>query len=402
MSNVINIRRDVSDKFYRYKMPKLQAKVEGKGNGIKTVIPNMSEIARALSRPPMYPTKFFGCELGAQVQHDAANDRHIVNGAHDSEKLQGLLDVFIDKFVLCPSCKNPETDLQISKDKIIFRDCKACGAHLTVDMHHRLSSYILNNPPPKKAKTKNTPPKLGNTGEPIPTPPETNSNNSGEDDNDDELTRQIEQDAALIRKAPEDEDDDDWAVDTSAEAAEKRMKELSVTGAVSKLLEREDDEEEEDPLSVFLTENPNASDSEITAKVKELGMKDHRVCAALAHKLFNQSVLSENQIPKRAKLLCQFSKSEKAQKGVIGGIERLAGISHPELIPKVAIIFKALYDADVVEEETFLSWGEKASKKYVDKKINKELRNKAEPFLSWLREAEEEDDDDEDEDEDDE
>ena len=33
-------------------MPRLQAKVEGKGNGVKTVIPNMVEIARALGRPP--------------------------------------------------------------------------------------------------------------------------------------------------------------------------------------------------------------------------------------------------------------------------------------------------------------------------------------------------------------
>lgn len=33
-------------------MPRLVAKVEGKGNGIKTVIANMTEIAKALNRPP--------------------------------------------------------------------------------------------------------------------------------------------------------------------------------------------------------------------------------------------------------------------------------------------------------------------------------------------------------------
>ena len=49
---MLNVNRSVQDAFYRYKMPRLQAKVEGKGNGVKTVIPNMVDIARALGRPP--------------------------------------------------------------------------------------------------------------------------------------------------------------------------------------------------------------------------------------------------------------------------------------------------------------------------------------------------------------
>lgn len=57
------------------------------------------------------PTKYFGCELGAQTQFDGKNDRYIVNGSHDAEKLQNLLDGFIKKFVLCPECSNPETNL---------------------------------------------------------------------------------------------------------------------------------------------------------------------------------------------------------------------------------------------------------------------------------------------------
>lgn len=66
----VNVNRNVTDLFYRYKMPRISAKVEGKGNGIKTVIVNMAEVAKAIGRPATYPTKYFGCELGAQTQFD--------------------------------------------------------------------------------------------------------------------------------------------------------------------------------------------------------------------------------------------------------------------------------------------------------------------------------------------
>lgn len=66
----LNVNRNVADVFYRYKMPRISAKVEGKGNGIKTVIVNMIDVARAIGRPATYPTKYFGCELGAQTQFD--------------------------------------------------------------------------------------------------------------------------------------------------------------------------------------------------------------------------------------------------------------------------------------------------------------------------------------------
>lgn len=53
--------------------------------------------------------KYFGCELGAQTQMDPKMARYIVNGAHESIKLQELLDGFIKNFVLCEQCDNPET-----------------------------------------------------------------------------------------------------------------------------------------------------------------------------------------------------------------------------------------------------------------------------------------------------
>jgi translation initiation factor 5 len=142
----ININRNVDDAFYRYKMPRLVAKVEGKGNGIKTVIANMVDIAKALNRPPTYPTKYFGCELGAQTQFDNKNDRYIVNGDHDAAKLQDLLDGFIRRFVLCQECDNPETNLAIKGTRISLT-CKACGFVTNVDPRQKLTTFVIKNPP---------------------------------------------------------------------------------------------------------------------------------------------------------------------------------------------------------------------------------------------------------------
>jgi len=144
----LNVNRNVQDAFYRYKMPRLQAKVEGKGNGIKTVVVNMVDIARALARPPTYVTKYFGCELGAQTQFDIKAERYIVNGCHDAGKMQDMLDGFIKKFVLCEKCENPETVLKVKKN-MIGASCKACGHIFTLDMRHKLTTFIVKNPPEK-------------------------------------------------------------------------------------------------------------------------------------------------------------------------------------------------------------------------------------------------------------
>ena len=71
-------------------------------------------MAKALSRPPTYVTKYFGCELGAQTQFDIKAERYIVNGCHDGNKLQDMLDGFIKKFVLCEKCENPETVIKVA------------------------------------------------------------------------------------------------------------------------------------------------------------------------------------------------------------------------------------------------------------------------------------------------
>jgi len=145
MSN-INIGRDNSDLSFRYKMPRLVTKVEGRGNGIKTVLVNVVDIAKALHVLPHYPTKYFGIELGAQSKFDKARDCGVVNGSHNAGDLAKLLDKFIATFVLCPTCKLPEIKMDVQKSKIKI-DCAACGHNSILKTAHKLAIFILKNPP---------------------------------------------------------------------------------------------------------------------------------------------------------------------------------------------------------------------------------------------------------------
>ena len=97
---MLNIGGDQSDRSYRYKMPPLVTKIEGRGNGIKTVIVNMADVAKALHTDPAYTTKFFGIELGAQTKWTEEKERAVVNGPHQTKDMQVILTRFIAKFIL--------------------------------------------------------------------------------------------------------------------------------------------------------------------------------------------------------------------------------------------------------------------------------------------------------------
>ncbi|KAG0360757.1 hypothetical protein BG005_009985 [Podila minutissima] len=393
----LNIGGQSDDAFYRYKMPKLVSKIEGKGNGIKTVIPNMSDIARALCRPSTYPTKYFGCELGAQVKCDEKTDRYIVNGAHDAAKLQQLLNGFIQKFVLCPSCGNPETDIIVDKSSTIQMYCNACGRRNKGENIHKLATYIVKNPPVNSAYGKKG---KGEKGDKADKKSKKNGASTPveeeEEDKDDDFTKKIKEEAAAIPDADNYQSalGDDWSVDTSAEGAAARMRELE--GSVKTQMTLDDDEDEngdgENPyelFGIFLEENPKATDAEILAEAEELGITTKsRAVTVLIQCIFTDDMARE--IKTRTPLLRKFVINEKNQKALLGGMERVL-ITSKTLMMKAPLILKAFYDNDILEEDVILRWGEKPSKKYVSRDEAKDVRTRVEPFLRWLAEAEEDD-----------
>jgi len=381
----LNVNRNVQDAFYRYKMPRLVAKVEGKGNGIKTVIVNMVDIARALSRPPTYVTKYFGCELGAQTQFDIKAERYIVNGCHDGSKLQDMLDGFIKKFVLCEKCDNPETVLKVKKN-MIGASCKACGHIFTLDMRHKLTTFIIKNPPEKT---------LDDQGESLTKKKDRkkekeekedkNGKKEGSDENDDDWGN---------------DDDGDWAEDVSEEAVRKRMEALS-GGLGGLVIDNDMEKPEGERINIFhkyvvLKKNAGpinpAAAKEILAEAERLEVKN-KAPLVLCELFLNENIMKEKQIKKYRNVFLRFTnENQKAQKYLIGGIEKTIDSHQAALMPKVPHIFKEFFEEDMLEEEVLLEWAKKVSKKNVSKDVAQKIHDKAAPFIQWLKEAEEESD----------
>jgi translation initiation factor 5 len=373
----LNVNRSVIDPFYRYKMPRLQAKVEGKGNGIKTVIANMTDIAKALGRPPTYPTKFFGCELGAQTNVDNKNERYIVNGEHDATKLQDLLDVFIKKFVLCPACDNPETVLTV-KRQVINSKCKACGHAYIIDPKHKLSTFIIKNPPPSEGEEGE---KKQNGGSPV------------EDKNGFDFSKENHDNSDDL-----DDDDGDWAVPEEGEVLTPHIGKL----VIDKDLDKSTDERL-DMLHQFFVkakkDNAIQDSKKLLNEAERLELKN-KAPLLLADVLFDTDVL--NQIETYKILLYRFLKDDpKAQRHFLGGIEQLIEKNKSQLLKCAPHIIKKLYDEDLVEEEVLLAWGQKPSSKYINKGFAKEIITRCQPVLKWLEEAEEDSEEESDEDDDD-
>lgn len=337
----VNIRRDVKDPFYRYKMQMLQSKIEGKGNGIKTVIVNLSSVAASLERPGDYVIKYFGFELGAQTNTSPADDRWIINGAHEASKLQDHLDGFINKFVLCKKCKNPETTVHI-KDGRITLDCKACGQISDVDLRLKLSGFILKKESTKgkkdksakkaarKAKQQNGHADADenghasdheSAGSDAGTPPAENGDVAVEAGSDDELTKRIKDGALQLETPDEEEKEEEWTVDVSADAVKARQQQLP-DDLKQKMVAGGDDDDEDaeggnsvyDQLGTWVGEQAEekggvdkVDDVEIYLKAKELGIETkHRTLLVLVQTIFDENITK--QIPKRAGMLKNVSR----------------------------------------------------------------------------------------------
>lgn len=440
------------DAFYRYKMPRLITKVEGRGNGIKTNLVNMVDVAKALARPPSYTTKFFGCELGAQSKFDEKTGTAIVNGAHDTPKLAGLLENFIKKYVQCYGCGNPETEIIITKNQLINLKCAACGFVSDVDMRDKLTTFILKNPPEQKKKgsdkkgmrraekerlkegealdeemkraKKESKKKKGHE--------EVSKKKAGSDEEEHSPT------ASQGDHAEEEDDEDDvqWLTDTSVQAAQQRIKE-QLTSATSEMVMLETATEEKEKRAVPKSKDiarkspsrngepgPDLNDEDVIS-LKELSLYDKLVNEfkqyiasgfdankLAAHLHMDRPQVAEQEawnayfealfdgvskglakeVGKKKMYFSEVVEDEHSQELLLGAFEAFFVGGPPESRKEVEVAgaLKVFYDLDLIEEEPLLAWYDKGAAEGFSSNSG-QVKKLATPFVEWLRSAESED-----------
>ncbi|KAH3744960.1 Eukaryotic translation initiation factor 5 [Pelomyxa schiedti] len=366
----VNIPRSVTDEFYRYKMPDLVAKVEGRGNGIKTVIVNMSDISRALHRPPSYVTKYFGFELGALTTIKEDADRYIVNGNHDKHKLDAVLDSFIKKYVLCNKCELPETNMVFSRGTISMR-CAACGNAQQVSAADKIGTFMLKNPPSgAKTETASRTSEKGGKSAHVAAP----------------TVAVTEQPSELPTEATSLLD---WS-DTSQASVEARRAELIGTNTKAmdlvKITTTVASEEKKQEAVASAVEGlvagrtPAATTGTALAEAaRTLGATNAEIITLAVPLLFGADMRA-TVIQRCPALLPLVSANSAAQRALLDGITKLT-TQHAQLVPVIHHILSGLYDNDVVQEDVILAWHSQLPQDG--------LRAAAQPFVDWLNTAEE-------------
>ncbi|GFE52772.1 eukaryotic translation initiation factor [Babesia ovis] len=361
--SLVNIPRHCDDPNYRYKMPKLQSRIEGRGNGIKTNISNMGDIARALKRPPTYATKFFGCELGAMSKFEEAEEKALINGAHTERALTQILDKFIEMYVLCAECHLPEIEVLVKKGVLCSR-CNACGYKGTLDNTHKAASYMLKNPSCLTEMSKHS----------------NRSKKESSKDGTSEKDKEKKKKDKKERKKREDGQDVPNGTDGSLQAVE--MEKLTIESSeIQDVVER---------LTASLKAGKFSQPAEFAEELHMLQLSQDfdnvckfyvALCAIFSEK-FDVALLEEKMA-----LLKPLLEYAVQPKDILTAMAVFVVKLYPDQLNDYPYICRALYANDLAEGGDFCRFYAKnvrfdglLAEAYV------RTKEKAEPFVSWLQE----------------
>ena len=346
------------DAFYRYKMPAIMTKIEGNGNGIKTVFPNLPEIAMKLNRPAEILNKFFGKELGAQATFVKTDDKFLVMGSHTQQRLQDTTYRFITKFVLCKHCRNPETNMSYEKKKLLLT-CKSCGLRTDIPSTEGVAAlFKIWCEKEVKTKGKGDYPAAGGAEDPIASP--------------------------IVEKPAE-----------GAGAAQPAQP-VPITAAAGNILTVKSTKENPmDVLAKMLSAEELPVDQLVSQAYKlktESNVKDKEMMRLVFRAVVKSgsSKTPFKTIQKRIDFLKFFTSKPESQLLLIRELLILCNISKAGGAHKVAIGLKLFWEEGALSaveiEEWFKNYEPKDSKE-VPRAFFDEAKTKCAPFVEWLAET---------------
>jgi len=396
---IVNIQglSPVDDPEYRYKMPTVYGKIEGRGNGIKTVIPNICAVATSLHRSPAEVNKFFGCELGAQTKYDESTERAVVNGAHNDVVLGDMMHRYIEKFVLCPNCGLPESDYRF-KGESIYHSCKACGAKEMLDMSHKLTTFILAQRKKEKNAAKaaekerkkgDKADKDGDGGE--KKKKKKDKEKKEKDSDDDKKKKKKDKDKKEKKKKSKKKEKTDENGDVADDLAKVEVTDDAVddTGAMDLAV---------DATKKYLADNPEAKVDDIVEVVVNQQMasalKSFDKIFIYVKAVITPDFFKKKEIAKAAPVIMKITGgNDIMERHLISAIECICA-DKPSIFP---VMIKQLFDEDALEEDTIFAWAGEGRSEYtvpsLDEETRAKLRAEAEPVVAWLQESDDDSDD---------
>lgn len=140
MSKFINVRglKENNDPSYRYKMPSLCINTQK----TKMIITNIKEIADSLDRDPVIIVDFLKKKFSTAIKYDP-NENKVEFKSIEPAQIHEAIYEFIEYFVLCPTCKNPETVISNGK-KNLYMQCKACSHYDKVPINNKLIEKVYD------------------------------------------------------------------------------------------------------------------------------------------------------------------------------------------------------------------------------------------------------------------
>lgn len=113
------------DTYERFTIPRQQVMQVGR----RTVLLNFKEICDELRRDPEHVLKFLSREMATLATFDGT--RVVFQGRFGRDTISNLLEIYTDKYVICPVCKRPDTRI-VREKRLWFLQCEACGARSSI------------------------------------------------------------------------------------------------------------------------------------------------------------------------------------------------------------------------------------------------------------------------------